>query len=500
MNFLKFKPLTFLEKLKVKRNLIGIILFAIIIGITAFLDITLAVGIILIGFLSLITFLILSKTKIKSKALYAFLLIVLLIHFGAVLFIHYAHFQPFGRGSSGYGDYNADYIEYNVIAQQLATRIHQGNFSLQELKTVNDYPAIVGYIYALTLPEMLIGQLFAVWSAAISVLLVYLIVLEIGGTEKQALLIGLITAIYPSHLFYGSLLLKDTLVIPLVLAGLLLTIKLIKNFSLRNFLILYIVLAGATHFRFYVGYALIATFIISWFLLSKMDFKKRILYGIIFIVFLGFIPQFAAGQGYYGINSVKTYLNPNTVNFYRQVAYTPPTTPPSAAAPVATPPSAAAPVATPSPTTGIDSSFATENSPLGYIKSFVYVSLGPFPWQIKNLRQSFILLETIPWYFLLFFIIKGIIMALQRKRIALPLLIFSIILLGTLAIFITNFGIVTRIRIPAFISLLCIASLGFNKNNIICNYLEKIYGKVFNCAGCFCQANHKTKNQSKLYL
>ena len=49
--------------------LISIILFITAIGIIAFFDKTLAVGIILIGFLTLITFLVLSKAKIKSKTL-----------------------------------------------------------------------------------------------------------------------------------------------------------------------------------------------------------------------------------------------------------------------------------------------------------------------------------------------------------------------------------------------------------------------------------------------
>ncbi len=453
--------------LKSKKFLIGITLFIITIIAIAFFDEALAVGVILIGLLTVITFLILSKTKTKSKTIYLLFLIVLLIYLGVVLFVHYANFQPFS------GDYK-DHIKYNYQAQEIAQRIHQGSFSLEGLDIGHYYPVIIGYLYAFALPEMLVGQLFAVWLAAISVLLVYLIVLEIGGSKKWAFLIGLITAIYPSYLFWGSFLLKDTLVIPLVLGGLLLTLKLIRNFSWRNFIIFYIILGAVIHFRFYIGYSLLFTFILCWLLLCKLNLKKKFIYGIIIVIFLGFLPQFS-GYGYYGTKTIKGYLNPKAITFYRETAYVPPSS---------------SDVNEPSktflnklilkvfpnikiePEGQLDNSSTIElkteignpsNFLVNCLKSFVYVLLGPLPWQIQRYRQLFVLLETIPWYFLLFFIIKGAFITLRRKRIALPLLVFSVISLGILALFVSNFGIITRIRIPSFIALLCLIPLGLEK-------------------------------------
>jgi len=449
---------------------IGIVFFIIFLIGMFFLDKALVIGILFITFLTAITFLILSKTRIRSKTLYLLFVIALLIHLGTVLFIHYANFQPF---SGGYGDY----VVYQKQAQEIAQRVHQENFSLEGLSIGHYYPVIIGYIYALTMPEMLIGQLFGVWLAAISVLLVYLIVLEIGpsppnelgvrasGSKKWAFLIGLIVAIYPSYLYFGSLLLKDTLVVPLVLGGLLLTLKLIKNFFWRNFLIFYIVLGAIIHFRFYVGYALLFTFIPCWLLLCKLHLKKKFIYGLIIIILLGFLPQFS-GYGYYGIKVIKGYLNPKTITYYREKAYV--------SLPSTTKFSPGKLISILFPNLGRDgSSLGTSSSiklkteidsPLNFLincsKSFIYVLLGPFPWQIQSYKQLFVLLETIPWYFLLFFIIKGAFITLKRKRVALPLLVFSIISLGVLALFITNFGIITRIRIPSFIALLCLMPLG----------------------------------------
>ena len=105
---------------------------------------------------------------------------------------------------------------------------------------------------------------------------------------------------------------------------------------------------------------------------------------------------------------------------------------------------------------------------------------GRFPGKLKISRQSLALVETIPWYLLLFFVVDGTIV-LYKKRIkeAVPLLIFSVLVLVVIAIFDTNFGLIVRIRIPAFISLLCIGAFGFNKNNIVYNYSKKIYEKIF---------------------
>ena len=206
------------------------------------------------------------------------------------------------------------------------------------------------------------------------------------------------------------------------------------------------------------------------------------------IFLLGFLPQFL-GYGYYGYKTIKGYLSQDTITFYREIVYA---SRPSSSAAVS---SEILSPGTPKPKeervlkklllkvfpniekasgtsysstievkTGIDDS---SNFLINCLKSFIYVLLGPFPWHIQNYRQLFVLFETIPWYLLLFFIGKGVFVTLKDKRIALPLLVFSAISLGVLALFISNFGIITRIRIPGFIALLCLISLGFEKSKSI---------------------------------
>ncbi len=441
-------------KLKYFKITITTVILVLFLGIIALFDGALSVGLLLIIFLTAITFLIFHKVEKREKIIFLLFLTTLFIHLIAVLSIHYADIQPFGSGSGG------DYILYQRQAQEIALRIHRADFSLQGLGIGHYYPVIIGYIYALTLPEMIIGQLFNVWLSGISVILVYLMVREIGGSKNWAFLTGLIVSIYPSYLFYGSLLLKDGLVVLLALSGLMLSLKLIKNFSLRNFIIFFIILTGLIHFRFYIGCVLLFTFIFCWLMLGKLNLKKKLIYGTVIVFLLGFSPQIS-GYGYYGIYTIEKYLNPQTSTYYRETAYVPP---------VQSSPTEAQPP----PPGGMGSSLVVKlefDNPLmfvvNYLKSFVYVLLGPLPWQMKYPRHFLALFETIPWYFLLFFIIKGIVASVKSYRIAVPLIIFSLGVFVILALFLNNFGIVTRIRIPAFISLLCLIPLGFT------NYKEK---------------------------
>jgi len=456
---------------------VAILLSAAIIGL---FDRPLAVGIIFIAFLAGITFLIFNKIGLGVKVIFTLFLIALLIHLAAVLFIYYADFQPFS-GSRG------DYSEYDALAREIAQRVQQGNLSLQGINYGHFYPVIIGYIYALTLPEILIGQMFNAWLAALLVIFVYLIVIEIGGSEKQGFFAGLIVSIYPSLLFFGSLLLKDALVALLYSIVLLLILKLLKLFSWRRFLIFYIFLGTLMHFRSYIGFAALLTFIISWFIFSNLKIKKRLIYGVIIVVILGFLPNISggegSGQGYYGINFMRIYISRNTITYYRELLSIPnPKISPITGFPTydelstdelsADEPSASEepPASTDKPVTkrGRGSVVTVETgfeNPFIFLKnsliSFIYASLGPFLWQMRYLRHLFVLPELILWYFALFFIIKGIKKPIRSHTFT--LLIFSLIVFGVLSLFLCDFGITTRIRIPAFISLFCLAPFGFER-------------------------------------
>lgn len=462
------------------------VLFAL--GIFSVFDKILPTGLIFCIFLSVLTLLFFLKIKNKSKELYALFVIVFLFHIATVLFVYYAQFQPFSNGLG-------DFVEYNQNAEIINSRLHSGDFSVGGLKnTSHYYSVLIGYIYFFTLPSALVGQLFNAWLSALISVLAYFIVVEISGSRKKAVLTGSIVAIYPSLLFYGSLLLKDALVALLSLCAIFLTIRLIKGFKYNYFILFYLVAGSVFHFRFYIGFAVIFTFVVCWALFSNLDIKKRIIYLLVFAFLFGFLPQIFMidKAGYWGSNLFKQYFNQKTISYYREVAYAP------VSQPIEQPPTkpqesennnlqtnnnpqtnnnSPEKSDTSGSTFGIETNFS---NPIlfikGYITSFIYTVLSPLPWQIKYKRQLFALIESIPWYILLFFIIKGIIKNFKTHyKVFSPLLLFGIIILGNIALFINNFGIITRIRIPAFICLLCFLTFGIKENSVVYKYPQKIY-------------------------
>ncbi len=448
-------------------------LTALILVATFFFDSGLSIALGLLVILSSTTVIILKKFGFKDRNMYILLALVLAIHLGATLFMHYTDFQPFS-------DHVGDYLTYQRGAVALSHRFLQGNFSIKdfnfgypELYVLHYYPVILGVIYALTAPAEIIGLILNVWLVAVTMVFLYLIILDIGGSKASALIVGLVSSVYPSYVFNTGLLLKEAMEIFFVMLALMLIIKIIKKFTWYRFLFLYLAIAGSTHFRFYIGYSLIATFILSWVLFPKIHIKKRFVYCFVFILILGSVPQISAGEGYFGINSIKTFVNPKMVNVYRQLAFKPTVTPIMLMPGSAPGGSSVKPV----PVVGLDSSFEVSNDFLGYIKSTTSVLLGPFPWQLKFSKQLFALIETFPWYVLLIFIITGI-RASFKKRLwqAMPLLIFSVMVIGLLALFINNFGLLMRVRMPAFLALLCVSALSFDKLKYLneLNWFRKI--------------------------
>ncbi len=457
-----------------------------------YFDKALLVGLVFVGVLIILTFLTLKKYNLLDKRVSIAFWFGFLIHFILALLMYYANFHPLGQG---------DFVLYHQIAENVANRIHSGVFYLDGLNYLHYYPVLIGAIYSFTIPKMIIGQILSAWLAGISVLLAYFLMIEIGSSKKMAFLVSAIICFYPSFVYFGSLMLKDTVILPLVLSGLLLCVRMFKNYEPLKFFSFFIILTFIIHLRFYVGFALMFSFIICWFLISNLKIKKRIAYGFIFIFILGFSP-YIIGYGYYGLTPLKGYLNKETIITYREIVYAP-----TPAISEANPASGSGfgfnigsifgikPEGS-SSGTGTGSSFIVktgleENNAKfieNYFISFVYAFLGPFPWQLKSLKHLLFLTETVPWYFFLYLILSGISKSfktagffetINRYKFSLILLLFSAMALGALSLFINNFGIIVRIRIPAVIAILCLLGIDKNMDNIINKLTGYFYEKKF---------------------
>ncbi|MSU54579.1 MAG: hypothetical protein EXS48_01940 [Candidatus Staskawiczbacteria bacterium] len=427
------------------------------------------VGLLLLGSLTCFTFAALRKFNIRDKKLYAILLGVLVLHICVVLFIHYTGFDPFPGG--------ADYNGYHRDAVEIATRFKSGNFSLENIPLLHYFPVIIGVVYTITAPAMVVGQLFLIWIVLLSVILLYLLVLEIRGDGKGFWLVGLAAIFYPSLLYFSSILLKDSLVVMLSLLGLLLSLKMAKNATPPLFVAFFVTVTALIHFRFYIGFALLFSFIVSWFLISHFEWDRRVKYGLIIIFLLGFSPQIA-GLGYYGNMQLQSFLTETAITNYREVAYAPQ----PIYEPVGPKENNGPKITEPNPfdredASGTGSSFTVDVNfdnkykfIANYCLSFIYTLLGPFFWQLRYKKHLLFLLETIPWYFIcavIFYQAYACYKAigprqwLAKYKYTLPILLFCIFSVGAISLFISNFGIIARIRMPVLLSLITLLSLPY---------------------------------------
>lgn len=361
------------------------------------------VALLILAVLSSMFILLLRISRSLSRELLLVFVVATLVHLGAALFIHYANFYPFGGGEG-------DQPLYHKAAMSIAEDFRSGVFSAERIENIlffhtlsNWYSVVIGGLYAATISSLLVGKMLSVWFAAVAITVLSLIVIELGGSKKSAVLVGLMGTVYPSFLYFGSMLLKESIVAAAALLAFLFLLKLIKKFSWENMLLVFIFLSALIHLRLYVGILLLLITAVSIIAFFQMEWSRKLREGVAIIFLLGFLPM-ALGHGYYGQEAVAEYLTPGKIKSYRETAYV--------ARPVPTPVLSLS-EEPPAEKEGPGSTVVVPSSdnPLKFmwynLVSFSYVTLGPLPWHLKYSRHFLALLETIPWIILLLVALYG---------------------------------------------------------------------------------------------
>ncbi|MBI2113289.1 MAG: hypothetical protein HYT50_01800, partial [Candidatus Wildermuthbacteria bacterium] len=278
---------------------------------------TFLIALAVFAFLALVTVFSLSKMRIREKEVYALFFIVSAVYLTSAVFIYATQFYPLGGGQG-------DQLLYHTAARMISQDFREGDFSLDSIKhnlyleyTPHWYPVFIAVVYFLTISDVIVGAMVNVWFVGLSALFLYAIVRQLGFSRKWAFLIGLSPILYPSYLYWGSILLRESLLVTLTLASVLFMIKAQKRFSFTSFFLFYLALAALIYFRFYIGFVVLFVFVFSWFFLFYLPWKKKLAYGILIIPLLGFIPQIL-GHGYYGNIEIRHYVQPSTIVTYRE--------------------------------------------------------------------------------------------------------------------------------------------------------------------------------------
>lgn len=458
-------------------------LFLIIVA-TAIFSKVLAFALLVLFLLSVATLFLLKKFHFFSKEIVALFCIVTFVYLGATLAIHYANFYPFGGGEG-------DQRDYHQAAVQISDDFRHGIFSFQRIKQhLSDsdvshfYPVFIGAVYALTVQDKLVGKMVSMWFVVLSALVLYALVLQLGGSKKAAFLIGISPIFYPSYLYFGSLLLREGVVTFLALLSCLLMLKMLKKFSFALFFLFYFALGLLTHFRFYLGFVALFAFIFLWFFIYPLELKKKLVYGLFIIPALGFIPQFA-GHGYYALQDITYYTRPAIVVAYRENGDSlarkemQKTTPQKSLVSVwfkalegrvFSSGTSGVAVEKPKeePSQNLGSTFVLKvgvGHPITFVKNYIisytFMLLGPFPWQIRYARQLFVLLEMIPWWVAVFFIGRAIARFRLHWKMMMPILLVAAGMLAEMALVLNSYGTYMRIRMPIFLLLLTLLPFAF---------------------------------------
>lgn len=425
----------------------------------------LAASLLVLVVLSGFTLLALWKFRVLSARVLIIFSLVLFVHLGVTLIVHYANFYPFGGGEG-------DQWWYHKAAVEISDDFQKGNFSLQNMRTrldengsASSYPVLLSVLYTVTVPDKLVGKMLGVWLVGLSAVLLYALSRELGVPKKFGFLVGISPVFYPSYLYWGGFILRESMVISLVLLSTLLILRMQKRFSFTLFIPFYIALGALIHFRFYPGFVILFLFPVFFIFLFSLEWRKKLAYGLLIIPLLGFLPQIE-GRGYYGTSDILHFTNPTLVTIYREnipgarlkeikeAQKVGETTPP------------AAPISEKaSKNLGSTVIVETGDTPFmfakNYITSFFYMLLGPFPWHIRYARQLFVLVETIPWWIAFFFVVKGVIRSRRQWKAMAPIILISMGILAEVALILNTYGTYMRIRMPAFLLLFTLIPLAF---------------------------------------
>ncbi|WP_019907471.1 hypothetical protein [Thermoanaerobacter indiensis] len=347
--------------------------------------------------------------------------------FVRLLFLIFIHFYSLQTGFGGFYplESGSDDRYYFEVAQEIL----YGHIP-QTLP--NYYPYFLAFVFFFTGPSLFLGQLINVLAGSFTVYFGVLIAKEISSSKLKGKdlrhpvnIAGFFLSFYPASVFYSTQLLKDPLVTMVGIVSLYVLILIFKKFRFLNLIILVFLLLFLSFLRGYTMLALLITTFIYLILFRRINIKY-VFAGVLLFALIPWI----AGHGIFGIKFLSSVLNPENLVSTRETVY-------SIGGSAA----------------GIKIDFSSIHGFfLTYVYSFITAMLGPLPWQIKSFTVAIGLLDAVWVWLLIPQWIKGIKKLLKRREVEIGelVLLFSLVLIGIIALFSDNIGANTRLRMLAW--------------------------------------------------
>lgn len=350
------------------------------------------------------------------------------------------HFYSVASGYEGFYPFASGHDDR--FYWSVATHLFEHN---EQLESPNAYPYLLGILFRIAGPDLLISKLLNAFFGALTVYVAVLLALEVSlGTRvprfslrHPANLTGVVLAVFPSHVFYSTQLLKDPILVFLGTVTLYSSIRLIARG--KGFTVYLLATGGLLALRPYA--AIVAILSLLCFIVWRVRWaslgRKWTL--VVVAVLVGAVAPYAVGLGPFALRYIVPLLDPEWLAQFRSEVYS-----------------------TGGSSLGVKLDLRDPGGfILGYAYSFITALLGPLPWQVHSATALLALPEAVVFWVFVVPLVAGMRdLILRRSQVEARhfLLFFGIALTAAVALFSDNVGANTRLRMLSWISLVVFGS------------------------------------------
>jgi 4-amino-4-deoxy-L-arabinose transferase-like glycosyltransferase len=389
------------------------------------------------GLFSIPVVVLLMRSKVEREFLLQAFVAALLVRVIVGTIINFLHLQEFFGGDA----ITYDFFGFALVKAWAGDRYFQSTvdaFFGEYGQSAWGMVYMVGAIYKVIGRNMLAIQFTNAVFGAATAPVVFSIAHSLFQNRRVARLAALLVAFFPSLVLWSSQGLKDGPIVFLLVLATLLTLQLGEKFSLKNSIILCLILSTLISFRFYLFYmmtaAVLGAFIIGTreFTLSSFIRQLLVVVGIgLALTYMGVLQRAEQQAGYFGdlrvIERGRVDQSRAQSGFGQDVD-------------VSTPEGAIRAV------------------PLG----ITYLLFAPFPWEVQSLRQSITLPEMLLWWACFPLLVLGLWFTIRHKlRQAFVILVFTTMLTLAYSIFQGNVGTAYRQRAQLLVFYFIFVAVGY---------------------------------------
>jgi hypothetical protein len=282
---------------------------------------------------------------------------------------------------------------------------------------------LMGILYTIFGQNIFLAQSVCALVGAASVPMTYLLTKELYQNERVSRIASISVAFFPAFVIWSSQLLKDGLILFLLVVIMTCVLRIQKKFSVWVLTILIFSMAGILSLRFYIFY-MVALAVIGGFLIGTSTSFKSIFQRSTILIVIGLVLTYLGVIRTAGVD-LQTYGSLERIQVSRSDLVQ-------------------------SASSGFekDADVSTLGGAIAALPmGFLYLIFAPFPWEMKNLRQSLALPDVLIWWSLVPFAAYGLWYTVRyRLRLAIPILIFTMLLTISYSIFQGNVGAAHRQR------------------------------------------------------